>query len=1235
MELMAFVAIVLLGICFVLKMRDWRISPFCEVTRLMRRPWFEVVLLLFFVGGFVQYGSTKGMNGANRNQLMGQMRTPAQTIVPIATDSMGNSFQTNFLSITNLCFWGIEHGGETVSLGIAWPATISFTNNCIDIFGSHQLTGNGWWRLAQLDVSQIGSNAIVEFAYADLPTNVMHKLAFYRLATQDDSDGDGLTDKVEEWVLGTNPLLPDTDNDGLPDGDELETDPRLVDSDGDGISDGDESGYIVKGSSFEWYDTTGWTTTYAYQPDGGLHSYFSTVVMAALSNNPLMFGIGLTGAMCFDVGSVYLYSPSSGSAWMFPECVYPLNENHYRMGDVMVAPYWCGSSLLYGDQTSYMRTGIVASNNCFVVEYHNVKLSWLSNERMTYQVIVPGGTGNVVRVSYLSSDIWIDGANAVVGVQNKRIATTNGCYNLTWDFSERGPILPRTTMAYHLGHGTNPLCRDTDGDGFDDGFEIMVFHSDPLSEDGDEDGLTDAQEYAIGTDPKSADSDGDNLPDKWEHDNGLNPLSANGVDGGTGDPDGDGLNNWREKSLGTFPTNADSDADGVDDGTEMSLGTDPLSQDSDDDGLEDGMEVNLIHSNPLSNDSDGDGLLDADEVGRGTSPISDDSDGDGLKDGYEVTWGLNPLSGSGNDGASADLDQDGLTNLQEQSAGSDPLDPDSDDDGLNDGLEVSIGTSPLLSDSDYDGLSDFQERDIGTIPTQPDTDGDGMNDGWELAFGCMRPAVQTNGDVTTFNPLVHNSNDSDPNNDYTADPDGDGLTNGQESDMGTNPCLADTDGDGIVDGEEISQRSDPNDVTDSGVAHSRVVLSFCFGDHSGSHSEKYCLKLVPIAGSGLGATPRAHSYVNANYGECETKLVVLVPGWKYDVTLAHAGTNLPKGPDYDYTLTCVPCAGVVLEGTNSFFGVYENIGNTFTASKKVANVSIVKSILKSNGEVLDNGGYVHISDVPQMPELELSLYPLNLPGNVQASCIVDYRRSPAAQSTRYPEGSLKSFKANEPWAISSSFGADFRGGRGVVSSVYAGTTYTNIVYIRGDNPTVTAVEMAMGTSPWYVRAIAKRESGRQNGRYYCQFNEIGNLGPNWTDIRRCPNFGRPNGWGIFQIDPPVNCETLWNWRTNVEQGKATINQCIREATAWINSQVQQQMSEDPSQPIASQVFTIGGMDFRQGTSRTPIDACAIQRYNGASRWVIYWQNRTSTTPGRWRVRQASTQYINNVLPLVE
>ena len=85
----------------------------------------------------------------------------------------------------------------------------------------------------------------------------------------------------------------------------------------------------------------------------------------------------------------------------------------------------------------------------------------------------------------------------------------------------------------------------------------------------------------------------------------------------------------------------------------------------------------------------------------------------------------------------------------------------------------------------------------------------------------------------------------------------------------------------------------------------------------------------------------------------------------------------------------------------------------------------------------------------------------------------------------------------------------------------------------------------------------------------------------------------------------------------------------------MNSQIEQQIAEDPTQPIADQVFTIGGEHFQQGTSKTPIDACAIQRYNGASRWVIYWQNGTPTTPGRWKVRESSTRYINNVLLLVE
>jgi hypothetical protein len=57
-----------------------------------------------------------------------------------------------------------------------------------------------------------------------------------------DSDHDGLTD-VEERKLGTDPLNPDTDKDGLSDGDEVHiyhSDPLLSDSDGDGFPDGQE-----------------------------------------------------------------------------------------------------------------------------------------------------------------------------------------------------------------------------------------------------------------------------------------------------------------------------------------------------------------------------------------------------------------------------------------------------------------------------------------------------------------------------------------------------------------------------------------------------------------------------------------------------------------------------------------------------------------------------------------------------------------------------------------------------------------------------------------------------------------------------------------------------------------------------------------------------------------------------------------------------------------------------------
>jgi hypothetical protein len=69
------------------------------------------------------------------------------------------------------------------------------------------------------------------------------EVAFLTAPKDPDTDDDGLSDGDEVLVLGTDPLDPDTDGDGLTDGDEvlvLGTDPLVADTDGDGLLDGDE-----------------------------------------------------------------------------------------------------------------------------------------------------------------------------------------------------------------------------------------------------------------------------------------------------------------------------------------------------------------------------------------------------------------------------------------------------------------------------------------------------------------------------------------------------------------------------------------------------------------------------------------------------------------------------------------------------------------------------------------------------------------------------------------------------------------------------------------------------------------------------------------------------------------------------------------------------------------------------------------------------------------------------------
>lgn len=295
----------------------------------------------------------------------------------------------------------------------------------------------------------------------------------------------------------------------------------------------------------------------------------------------------------------------------------------------------------------------------------------------------------------------------------------------------------------------------------------------------------------------------------------------------------------------------------------------------------------------------------------------------------------------------------------------------------------------------------------------------------------------------------------------------------------------------------------------------------------------------------------------------------------------------------------------------------------------------LRLILKNDNTLVNPDDFVYIQATPQMPQLVASLEPKVLPNASRMRLHIEYTRNRNDHSY-YPGPTAVTWEgvpSGMEWNITNDIGDDFRGGRATLYCEYLGEPLQMVFHIRGNNPTEATVRAEIGTNPWYAIPIAKHESDRPSqGRFFAQFNTIGVLGPNPDDYRYCPNFGAPNGWGIFQLDTPnPGAQELWNWRTNVADGKARLaNPCLTEAQVWIASQEEQQQQEEPTKPLENVVFTFNGVAFQEGTARTPIDACAIQRYNGAAQRVIYWKNKTATEPGSWEINEAYRAYVDAV-----
>ena len=216
-------------------------------------------------------------------------------------------------------------------------------------------------------------------------------------------------------------------------------------------------------------------------------------------------------------------------------------------------------------------------------------------------------------------------------------------------------------------------CPDSDMDGASDCIEAAQ-GSDPLLRDTDGDGYADAPPASAGR-RSASDTAHDNCPAVYNpgqenHDGDFVDLSVYGKlyndstwpnsdalgDACDSDADNDGLPNSVETALpgaacpsataSTNPLARDTDGDLVLDGAECALGTDPTNAaskpplfpagDSDHDGLTDAFEIS-IGSNPTNPDTDGDGVLDGSEYENYNTDLRNaNTDGDRCTDGKEI-----------------------------------------------------------------------------------------------------------------------------------------------------------------------------------------------------------------------------------------------------------------------------------------------------------------------------------------------------------------------------------------------------------------------------------------------------------------------------------------------------------------------------------------------------------------------------------------------------------------------
>ncbi len=393
-----------------------------------------------------------------------------------------------------------------------------------------------------------------------------------------DADGDGLSN-LGEYNAITDPTIADTDEDGMPDGFEVDNlldptndkdsdwtgsnkdDAALIDPDGDGDSNLDE--YLANSDVND--------AKFNVMNPNGVDQFYATMTPSAdtyvTDQYPDQTSYQQTFEVADPVERIFNTEPSLLlwdkhtyvdlteeellSATAEEILAATKEESHnltaYIKFDVNTIDMEEGDPL-----KATLRLHRTGTGNITDLAIYKVTNNDWDSATLTYS------SANGLKGAVIASDLTIAG-NKIVGATNSSFLTEE----------EWLDVDPETTKHQYL---------DIDvSDAITKGEKVSFAIARTNTESGNDKGIDSleselfAPSLSIIYTKESMDLDFDGLPDFWERRYGLDPESN---DSGL-DLDGDGLTNLEEYELGLNPILTDSDGDGVDDNVEIANGTSP------------------------------------------------------------------------------------------------------------------------------------------------------------------------------------------------------------------------------------------------------------------------------------------------------------------------------------------------------------------------------------------------------------------------------------------------------------------------------------------------------------------------------------------------------------------------------------------------------------------------------------------------------------------------------------